>query len=698
MNPTAVKQFSDRDWLESNIFSALKEVSELLAQGNNQGREALIRILEHRREFPAFEPIIAGLIQRAGLYPYLLNTDSLSTSELLNYEFHTVEGLDSMVLHAVQGQVYRALCDGANVILSAPTSFGKSLLIDAMIASSQFESVVVVVPTIALIDETRRRLSRQFGAKFKIITHPTQAVTERNIFVLTQERYIEFEDVIRPQFFVVDEFYKLSPSRDDERTFVLNHVFYKLLKTGAQFFLIGPNIQDVRVDQASLHFRYFQTDFSTVATEVEFSGGKHPTTEALSICRKISDPTLIFCKSARSAYQLAAYLRDRGVCEVTEETKKLAEWIQTNYHPDWVLAGLLKAGLGIHHGALPRSLAYHILRLFNEGKIRFLLCTSTIIEGVNTSAKNIIIYDNKIATTKFDQFTFNNIKGRPGRMFRHFVGHVYVLQEAPQPELPFVDIPSVTQPAGTPESLLVQIEEEDLSDRSKEQLKYLHAQDVLPMDVIRSNVGVQPYSQLVVAEVLMNDVVAMHRHLSWTGYPKLTQLRVVCQLIFDHLMEGKGTDGARSAKQLYFTISRFKRLRVLDLLIEDLLENDNQIADASSAVETLLKIQRNLIEFHFPRYLLILDKIQRSVFEKTGRQPGNYETFAADVRRLFLPISATLLEEYGLPHQVTMRIEQVSPLGDDVDTVLRKLRGVDPRAIGLTEFETDMFNDTIANL
>jgi replicative superfamily II helicase len=310
---------------------------------------------------------------------------------LLNFEFHKVVGLDEIVLHSVQGQVYRALLDGANVILSAPTSFGKSLLIDAMVASRRFARIVVIVPTIALIDETRRRLSARFSPEFKVITHPSQEPAERNIYVLTQERFLEFPEMQKPDFFVLDEFYKLSPSRGDERTFVLNEAFYKLFKSGSQFFLIGPNVKDISVDQKQLSFRYFGTDFATVATEVTWVQSGDEMQNALAICASLTEPTLIFCKSAPSAYELAEALIEKGIITKTQAASEFATWLRGNFHPDWNLAKFLDAGIAVHHGGLPRAVAYQVLRKFNDGEIRFLLCTSTIIEGVNTAAKETLI-------------------------------------------------------------------------------------------------------------------------------------------------------------------------------------------------------------------------------------------------------------------------------------------------------------------
>jgi len=696
MNP-GTEKFSNPEWLKANGFSALSEISQLLDGEENIGRDALIRALEHRNLLQQYEPILSALTQRAGLYPYLPDNAELSTGDLVNLEYHSADGLEGIVLHSAQAKVYRALMDGVNVILSAPTSFGKSLLIDAMIASGKFSDIVVIVPTIALIDETRRRLSKRFGSIFKIITHPSQVRTDKNIFVLTQERFVEFEEAINPEFFVLDEFYKLSPNRGDERTFVLNQAFYQLFKSGAQFFLIGPNVQDITINETDLNFRFFRFDFTTVATEIRYERSGTEMENALGICKSLAEPTLIFCKSATSAYELARHLIDQGVFAPTPGAREMADWLRQNYHPKWILADILDQGFAVHHGSLPRSIAYHLLRKFNEGSIRFLLCTSTIIEGVNTSAKNIVVYDNKIATKKFDQFTFNNIKGRAGRMLKHFVGHVYVLHTEPDPELPIVDFPSMTQSAGAPESLLIQLDHRDLSERSKEQLRYLHAQDILPIEIMRQNNGVEPRQQLDLATEISSNPGKYHPLLSWTGYPNGEQLAESCRLIFDYLMEGRGRDGVVSSKQLSFFVSRFAHLRSIPKLFQAELENP-QNSDATEAIERVLKFLRQWCEFHFPKYLSALDRIQQSVFEKMRMKPGNYQVFGASVKHLFMHPAVTVLEEYGLPYKITLQILDKYNLGEDVDTIISNLHLVNPARLSLSKFEAEMLKDTIENL
>jgi hypothetical protein len=700
MIDSPLQQFSNTSWLSEDPFRALSLISRALTKDEFYGRQALVRALEHQEVFEGYSDILGSLVHQAGLQPYLalMGEWTGSTADQLDLEFHTVDGLEDVVLHSMQGRVYRTLCDGTNVILSAPTSFGKSLLIDAMIASGRFDQIVVIVPTIALIDETRRRLARRFGTEYKVVTHPGQSPGTRNIYVLTQERFLEFEKPPQPQFFVLDEFYKLSPKRGDDRTFILNQAFYELYKSGAQFFLIGPNIRDITIDEHDLDFRYFRTDFSTIATEVHYSRAGSPEDNVLDICKGLKEPTLIFCKSAPSAYKLASFLRSEGVSAAAPETREMADWLRANIHSDWILADLLDDGFAVHHGGLPRSIAYHLLRKFNDGEIRFLLCTSTIIEGVNTAAKHIIIYDNKIATKKFDQFTFNNIKGRAGRMFRHFVGHVYVLHPEPHPQLPLVDFPAITQPDDVPESLLIQLEDRDLSDESRDRLRYIHAQTALPVDVIRSNTGVDPIQQVKLAEEIGRKLETFRRSLVWTGYPTSEELEVTSNLIFDFLMDGKGKDGVYSGRQLWFKINQYRSAKGLKKLVELELNTNRSVNEATDAVEAVFQFLRRWCEFSFPRYLTTLDKIQRHVFTNAGIRPGNYEAFALEVKNMFMPPAAAVLEEYGMPFQLTLKIERIRALGDAVDEILGNLRKIDPQRAELLGFELEMLKETVENL
>ncbi len=58
-----------------------------------------------------------------------------------------------VTLHSAQSRVLKRLLLGENIAVSAPTSFGKSFIIDAFISIRKPDNVVIIVPTIALADD-----------------------------------------------------------------------------------------------------------------------------------------------------------------------------------------------------------------------------------------------------------------------------------------------------------------------------------------------------------------------------------------------------------------------------------------------------------------------------------------------------------------------------------------------------------------
>lgn len=58
-----------------------------------------------------------------------------------------------------------------------------------------------------------------------------------------------------------------------------------------------------------------------------------------------------------------------------------------------------------------------------------MFCTSTIVEGVNTDAQNMIILNASKGRNKLTPFDIKNIKGRAGRYYHCFVGRVFYMHK-----------------------------------------------------------------------------------------------------------------------------------------------------------------------------------------------------------------------------------------------------------------------------
>ncbi|WP_437222307.1 DEAD/DEAH box helicase [Planctomicrobium sp. SH661] len=298
-------------------FAILKAISALVNvdDGSDTAREMVLRALDQQHFFEPYQEILDALSRAVGLFPYI-DPESLGLKDSIAYEFHRPLNMPSdLVFHREQAKIYQRLLAGDSVVLSAPTSFGKSKIIDAMIASGRYSNIAIIVPTLALIDETRRRLA-VFSKEYKVVTHLTQLPAAKNIFVFTAERAVAYEQLPQVDFFVIDEFYKLDPGdRDDSRAVALSQTFYKLRKGGAQFYLLGPNIDRVPTNVEGEYGCYFyQTRFGTVVSEqTRVDNGRDEMERLTNLASELEGPTLIFCSSPPRVNAVARTFLDRGL-------------------------------------------------------------------------------------------------------------------------------------------------------------------------------------------------------------------------------------------------------------------------------------------------------------------------------------------------------------------------------------------------
>lgn len=701
MNPKALrKALTDPVWIKSHGFEILQSLCCYAGESMGQlAQELVLMALENRSLFGAGAKIVDALARQFGLFPYL-DPDLLSSADRIAYEVHRPEHMDDeVVFHRPQAEVYWHLMAGENVVLSAPTSFGKSLIIDAAIASGRYRNILIVVPTIALIDETRRRLAERFRGHFKVITHSTQSRAGRNIIIVTQERALErdFDDPI--DLLVVDEFYKLRPTGShDERSVLLNQVVYRLLKRVPQFYMLGPTVLGISPDFGErIRYSTFLEPYHTVASELHTVGGTGDDLSRLvELCKTLPDPTLIFCKSPSRAGAVARHLIAARLGRGSRETDEAAAWVGDNYHPDWHFAEGLRQGIGVHHGRIPRALAQYVVRAFDDGQIRFLVCTSTLIEGVNTKAKNIVILDHAINRVPIDLFTFNNIRGRAGRMSQHFVGHVYLFHPEPDQKLPLVEMPVYSQFDDTPESLLIQLDDEDMKPSSRERIERFFTQDVLNHETLKASVGVDPQRQLNMAREIRDDLSSFAPMLIWEGLPTAKQVQGICELLWRHFDGHRlGGGSIRSSRQLAYLINGLRSAPTTKSMINTSLAYWN---DPDKAVQQVLDFLRLWANFHFPRLLRCLCRIQKDLFARARMPYGDYTYFCDSVENFFLDAGVVALDEYGVPLEIGRKLMSILAADSDLDRTLERFSRLNVDDLTVSPFEKSILKNAQAAL
>ena len=129
------------------------------------------------------------LLRQVGLYPYMDKEKATWQEQILLNSFSVDIGGKEVVLHREQSKLLAGLLEGKNLAVSAPTSFGKSFIVDAFLQLRKPNTVMMIVPTIALADEIRRRLQPKFGRDYKIITTADIMLAEKNILILLATVY-----------------------------------------------------------------------------------------------------------------------------------------------------------------------------------------------------------------------------------------------------------------------------------------------------------------------------------------------------------------------------------------------------------------------------------------------------------------------------------------------------------------------------
>lgn len=460
--------------VRSHLFSAIQYIARQVQLKERddpdvlQSVPRLAELLDRRGDLSDFKMILDSLARSVGLWNYIdrANADS---PELVIAEAALIPELGNITLHREQQVALATLLAGRNLILSAPTSFGKSLLIDALLVTGAYDRIAIVLPTIALMDEFRRRLTERFGGTYDVLMHHSERQTkEKVIFLGTQERLINRDDLGILDLAIVDEFYKLDPNRGDQRSVVLNAAVYKLLGKARQFFFLGPNIDGVSVSGDSRwKFEFLKTRFSTVAVDTFDLQGV--TDKSARLATEVYDsdnwPALVFVSSPDRANVLAKELCVEH--ESVGSAGSLADWIDHNYGAGWPLSDAVRGGIAVHHGRVPRALASRFVKLFNNRSLPILLCTSTLIEGVNTAAKSVLIFDKKINREDYDFFTFSNIRGRAGRLGQHHVGKVFLFHGSPMQDAIDVAPPLFGDLDDAPDEMVVHIDQQELTPELK---------------------------------------------------------------------------------------------------------------------------------------------------------------------------------------------------------------------------------------
>jgi hypothetical protein len=651
----------DETLTSAKIFDAIFAAGSVLSDSDREAESALeiaIRLLEARRNGQVPEDCLEAvefLAEECGLYPYVdAARFGLLTQTVI--EAHAVQLDEKLYLHSKQMQILLWLLDGDSVVLSAPTSFGKSLLVDAFLARKRPHTVVVILPTIALIDETRRRFGKNFGGAYRIITTVAEPYDAKSptIFVLTQERFLQRKDELKIDLLFVDEFYKLDPDRGDNRFETLNLALYRALPVAKQSFMAGPHIRNIEFGQKwAGNFRFVRTDYRTVTVNIiDRSANTELFATFFADLTSVGDESsLVFTATPNTAQSLMDELVNSGISYDSNLGPKLAVWIENNYHPAWQIARGNERGIAIHHGRLPRSLGQLFVHLFNENEIKVLICTSTLIEGVNTSAANVFIYDKKINRSDSDFFSFANIRGRVGRMMRHFVGNAFLYHEAPHEVETKVQVPILSDPGASTDFLVMNVNRAELSPAGQERQESLPLATGLSVGILQEHGALGVELLMALRDRIEVMLKEKPETLVWSGFPDKEQRKAVAELALMVAHKRNDPTGVHTAPMIGWAWSQLNRVRTLPKFLRWFVgvwfEERKEIG-VDAAFQFL-----QACEFSFPRTLAAVEAI---ILHLRPEADVAYGPYIVGLETWFRPTWMKELDEAGIPLPLAERL------------------------------------------
>jgi len=645
-----------------DVFERCSEINDLLNQGLiEEARSSVIMLLQRSKwQVSPYEELVNHLIREVGLYPYI-HSENASWEDAFAYEaFKVNTGEEEQTLHLAQSEVLSALLTGESLAVSAPTSFGKSFVIDAFIAIKHPRNVVIIVPTIALADETRRRLFRKFSNEYKIITTTSSTLAERNILILPQERAFAFIDSLDEiDIFIVDEFYKASAlfERENERANSLLTVMARFGAKAKQRYYLAPNIHTLQPNVFTDGMRFMRMDFKTVVTVARrvYQEKKEDESQDAFVERML--PALLERNKGKALVYAGSYdkIKKASNLLVKHIDKKpssylihFSDWLRRNYSPNFSLAKLAERGVGIHNGNLHRSLAQIQIKLFEEpqGGIDTILSTSSIIEGVNTQAENVILLSNTNGSrAMFDYFTYRNIIGRAGRMFRYFVGRVFLLVRPPEQADTQLNL---TFPDDVALSLDPENPGVELNQDQRELQKRYHAEmeDMIGAEHYR-NLKELPIVQAASPSTFRDMVETIVMNPDWpTNHEALLR---------------RNTYDWREPLNEVITAFGGGNARNMQIAVWKMSENWHQSTSAVIAeleawgvpVDDFFSLERS-ISYNLATTLALINAIRQELVEGSV----DLTPFISRASYAFLPRLVYQLEEYGLPRMISKQLSR----------------------------------------
>lgn len=400
----------------------------------------------------------------------------------------------SFLLTDFQKKIWNAMDKEKVIGISAPTSAGKSFVILMKVMqklSKEKRDIVYIVPTLSLLNQVTEDFNKALksigiqDSKISNTFTPNVDSDENRIYVLTQEKALaafanEETAFSKKLILIADEIQNIERIKEDtdERAKILFDTLmeFRYKDNVEQIIISGPRIKEIDKLGTSM-FGKETEDISTNISPVlnltysvckidkQYYLKQYCGLTSEPICKKIDypevimgygakkyddryldylayflnsvgaeDQNIVFAPTPATARKIAVYLTEGG--QKKNENAELIKYYSNTIHENYAMCKTLDGGIAYHHGKLPMHVRRTLEKAIVEKKINKVVCTTTLMQGVNMPAQNVIVrnphlYSRKTSSaTELSNYEMANLRGRAGRLLKDFIGRTYVLDES----------------------------------------------------------------------------------------------------------------------------------------------------------------------------------------------------------------------------------------------------------------------------
>lgn len=475
--------YSEKEFKDLLRFADLLSISSI-SEARNYAYRIITYLNPYFQQDPYYCTVSKAVYYNLGNFPAVAylekennNKSELPFDRLVELEakkiIQEVPESEGVFFTDTQYQLFSELSSAREFSFSGPTSMGKSFIIKAfirkVIQNKPPENLVVLVPTRALINQFALELKKDLGTlleqyKYRIATNSniSEFSTEETInyiLALTPERLISYISQENPPigFLFVDEAHKIAQN-EDSRSITTYTSIEKTLKKhpNIKLYFSSPNVSNpevfLKIFRNTQGKNYFKTDETPVAQNLYFADLENgdfsyfSNNEFIKIksplskdAKTINDilahlgkrSNLVYCNTRARTIDYAKSFADTINLEEGDKALNKASRIIREYiHPDYYLAEIIKKGIAYHFGNMPQLIRNLVEDLYQKGQIKFVFCTSTLLEGVNMPTQNLFILNNKKSTKILKPIDFWNLAGRAGRLSKELQGNVFCVRHS----------------------------------------------------------------------------------------------------------------------------------------------------------------------------------------------------------------------------------------------------------------------------